>query len=108
MILPVFKAIHYSLRYFNVLEAPVFVGMDNYIRLFFEDDLFLKALKNTLVIAVITGPLSYLMCLIIAWMLNELRSIPRAIMTLFFYAPAISNVYYIWSIIFSGDSYGIT
>ncbi|MDR1640693.1 MAG: sugar ABC transporter permease [Clostridiales bacterium] len=106
VILPVFIAIYYSFTYFDILEAPVFIGMKNYIRLFFEDGLFLTALKNTLLIAVITGPLGYLLCLIVAWLINELPPFMRAIVTLCFYAPAIANVYFIWSIIFSGDQYG--
>ena len=106
IILPVFVAVFYSFTFFNVLEPAIFIGMDNYIKLFLDDDLFLTALKNTLMIAVITGPLGYLLCLIIAWLINELPTKLRAVVTLCFYAPAISNVFFIWSIIFSGDQFG--
>jgi len=106
VILPVFVAIYYSFTYFNVLEPAVFVGMNNYIRLFLEDELFLTAFKNTMIIAVITGPAGYFLCLLVAWLINELPRGLRALLTLCFYAPAISNVFFIWSIIFSGDQYG--
>ena len=107
VILPVFVAIFYSFTYFNILEDPVFIGVRNYIRLFFADDLFITALTNTLQIALITGPVGYLLCLIIAWLINELPRPLRAVFTLCFYAPAISSVFFIWSIIFSGDHHGI-
>ena len=79
----------------------------NYIRLFLDDDVFLIAVKNTFVFAAITGPLSYALCFIIAWLINELQPKVRAILTLLFYAPSISgNAYMIWLIMFSGDMYG--
>ena len=82
--------------------------MDNYTRLFLEDDIFLVALKNTLLFAAITGPISYLACFLFAWVINELGPRLRAFMTLIFYAPSISgNIYFIWLMIFSGDRYGI-
>ena len=106
-VLPVAAAILLSFTSFNMTSLPSFVGLDNYITLIVEDDVFLTALKNTLVFALLTGPLSYLMCFLFAWLINELPRIPRAIMTLVFYAPSISgNVYLVWKLIFSSDTYG--
>ena len=45
---PVVISMILSFTYFNMLEFPRFVGWDNYTRLFLEDDIFLVALKNTL------------------------------------------------------------
>lgn len=107
-VLPVLISIVLSFTYFNMLELPRFVGWDNYTRLFLEDDIFLTAMKNTLLFAAVTGPVSYFACFIFAWIINELSPKMRAFMTLIFYAPSISgNVYFIWLIIFSGDRYGI-
>ncbi|WP_425495977.1 carbohydrate ABC transporter permease [Paenibacillus lemnae] len=107
-VLPVSVSIILSFSYFNMLELPRFVGWDNYTRLFLEDDIFLTAIKNTLLFAAITGPVSYLACFIFAWIINELTPRMRAFMTLIFYAPSISgNIYFIWLMIFSGDRYGI-
>ncbi|MDU0330316.1 MULTISPECIES: carbohydrate ABC transporter permease [Paenibacillus] len=106
-VIPVVASFVLSFFYFNMLEAPRFIGWQNYSRLFLGDDIFLIALKNTLMFAVITGPISYIACFVFAWIINELSPKVRAIMTLIFYAPSISgNVYFIWLIIFSGDSYG--
>ena len=86
--------------------AP-FRGLDQLIRLLVNDDLFIVALKNTLLFAVITGPVSYLMCLLFAWVINEFKGKLRAFLTLIFYAPSIcGNAYMIWQIILTGDRYG--
>jgi multiple sugar transport system permease protein len=84
------------------------VLLDNYIRLFLDDDVFITAIKNTLMFATVTGPGSYLLSMLLAWFINELRPRIRSIVTLLFYAPSISgNVYLIWTIFFSGDEYGL-
>jgi multiple sugar transport system permease protein len=106
-VIPVVFSLGLSFFYFNMLEFPRFVGWQNYTRLFLGDDVFLIALKNTLLFAVITGPVSYIACFLFAWIINELSPKVRAFMTLIFYAPSISgNVFFIWLIVFSGDSYG--
>ena len=106
-VLPVLLSIVISFTDFNLLEMPNFVFMQNYITLFFDDDIFLLAAQNTFVFAVIVGPSSYLMYLLVAWFINELGPKIRAIVTLIFYAPSISGqVYLIWGTLFSGDSYG--
>ena len=106
-VLPVLIAIAFSFTDFDMVNTPNFIGLANYISLFVEDDIFLIAVKNTLFFAIVTGPVSYIMCFIFAWLVNELPRIPRAIMTLVFYAPSISgNAYLIWKILFSSDSYG--
>lgn len=107
-VLPVAMSVVISFTYFNMLEFPRFIGWQNYSRLFLEDDIFLIAVKNTLLFAAITGPLSYIACFLFAWIINDLRPKLRAFMTLVFYAPSISgNIYFIWQMIFSGDRYGI-
>ncbi len=106
-IVPVIMSLGISFSYFNLLEPPRFVGLDNYIKLFLEDEVFIIALKNTLILAVITGPVSYLMAFLFAWLINELRPKLRSFLTLVFYAPSISgNAFLMWLLIFSGDVHG--
>jgi multiple sugar transport system permease protein len=96
-----------SFTYFNLLETPRFIGLDNYVKLLLDDDVFIIALKNTLILAVVTGPVSYLLAFVFAWLINELKPKLRAFMTLIFYAPSISgNAFLIWLLIFSGDVHG--
>ena len=63
---PVILSIALSFTDFNMLEMPNLVWLDNYIRLFLDDDIFLLAAQNTLIFACITGPVSYIMALLIA------------------------------------------
>jgi multiple sugar transport system permease protein len=105
--LPVIVSLFLGFYSFNLLEAPVFVGMENYIRLFLSDDIFIKAVGNTFLLAVMVGPISYVMCLLFAWLINELPKSLRTILTLIFYAPSISgNIYLVWGILFHKDAYG--
>lgn len=107
---PVVLSLVLSFTNFNMLEMnwDMFIGIDNYTRLFFDDDIFLLACKNTLIFAAITGPVSYMLSFLVAWFINELSPRLRALVTLVFYAPSISgSVYLIWGIMFSNDSYGI-
>jgi multiple sugar transport system permease protein len=90
-----------------MLQMPHWLGIDNYTRLFLEDEIFILACQNTLIFASITGPVSYLLSLLIAWFINELPPKIRAVVTLVFYAPSISGqVYLIWKTLFSSDAYG--
>jgi multiple sugar transport system permease protein len=106
-VLPVFLSMLLSLTDFNMLQMPHWKGITNFTRLFLEDDIFILACQNTLIFAAITGPVSYLLSLLIAWFINELPPKIRAVVTLIFYAPSISGqVYLIWKTLFSSDSYG--
>ena len=106
-VLPVVLSIILSLTDFNMLQMPHFLGIDNYMRLFLDDEIFILAIQNTLIFAAITGPVSYILALLVAWFINELPPKIRAVVTLVFYAPSISgNAYLIWKTLFSSDSYG--
>ena len=106
-VLPVVLSIILSLTDFNMLQMPHFLGIDNYMRLFLDDEIFILAIQNTMIFAAITGPVSYILALLVAWFINELPPKIRAVVTLIFYAPSISgNAYLIWKTLFSSDSYG--
>ena len=106
-VVPVVLSIVISFTDFNMLEFPNIVGVKNYVTLFFDDDIFLIAIKNTFIFACIVGPASYIMSFLVAWFINELPPKIRALVTLVFYAPSISGqVYLIWGTLFSSDSYG--
>lgn len=106
-VIPVFVTIGISFTDFNVLQTPNFVGWQNYINLFINDDIFLKSLSNTLVYAAVTGPLGYVIAFLAAWMLNEMGRYAKAFLTFILYIPSISgSAFVIWQLIFDGDVYG--
>ena len=90
-VLPVLSSIGLSFTYFNMLQPPKWRGWLNYARLILDDDVFLIALKNTMLFAFLTGPVSYFLALFLAWFINELPRRLRALMTFVFYAPSISG-----------------
>ncbi|MBO2516735.1 MAG: ABC transporter permease [Clostridiales bacterium] len=107
IILPIITSIFYSFTYYNILEPPRFVAFKNYIDLILQDEVFLTSVKNTFVIAVITGPVGYILSFLFAWFINELPKWLRAVAVVVFYAPSVAGTAYtIFSIIFRGDAYG--
>lgn len=107
-VIPVFASVFVAFTDWNLLQTPNFVGFQNFITLFLNDDLFVTALKNTILFAVVVGPASYIMSFAIAWFINELDPKVRAFVTLVFYAPSLTgSAYTIFSYIFSSDAYGL-
>jgi len=106
-IAPVVMSFLLSFTYFNLLQVPRFIGFDNYLALFLDDPIFITAIKNTLIIAVICGPGGYLLSFLFAWLINELPNRIRPIITLIFYAPSLAGGgIAIWALIFHSDIMG--
>ncbi|MGN0492602.1 MAG: carbohydrate ABC transporter permease [Acutalibacteraceae bacterium] len=106
-VLPVVISIALSFTDYNMLQTPRFVGFTNYVRLILDDKIMIKAVNNTLVFAFVTGPISYFLCLMLAWLINDLNKGLKNFFTVIFYAPSMcSAVYVVWSFLFSSDSYG--
>ncbi len=106
-ILPIASSIVLSFTSYDMIAAPKFVGIDNYRRMMVEDATFGTTVKNTLVFAIIAGPLGFLFSFVLAWFVNEFEPKVRAVLSFMFYAPSlVGNAYFIWKVAFSGDSYG--
>lgn len=107
-VMPVLVSVVLGFTNFNVLEAPEFIGLGNYFKMFLNDDLFMTALANTLVLTLITGPIGFVLSFGVAWMVNEFNPKLRSFLTFLFYAPSLTGgLAAIWLIIFSGDQYGV-
>ena len=105
--LPMIASVALSFFEFDMVSMPVFNGFSNYFRMLFDDEVFITTLKNTLILAVITGPAGFLLSFVLAWFLNEFKPTVRTVLSFMFYCPAlIGNAYYIWQVAFSNDSYG--
>ena len=104
---PVVMSLPMGFTNFNMIETPKFVGLSNFYTLFLNDDVFLIAVRNTLIFAIFTGPFSYILSFIIAWLINEMNAFLKTFFTFVFYAPSMTtSVYVTWQLILSGDSYG--
>ena len=67
---PMLISIYYSFTDFNLLNDETFIGLDNYIRLFTQDDMFWQALKVTFLYAIFLVPLRLAFALFVAMLLN--------------------------------------
>ncbi len=108
IVIPVFVSLFTSLTNYNMLQPPNWAGLTNYKLLFLDDQVFITALSNTLIFALITGPIGYIMSFIAAWVINQLKM--RNAFSLAFYAPSITSgiaMSVVWMYFFSGDRYGL-
>lgn len=106
-IVPVVMSLPIGFTSFNLVQFPTWVGLQNFYSLFVNDDVFLIAVKNTLILAFFTGPFSYVLSFALAWLINEMNPFLKVFFTFVFYAPSMTpSAFVIWSLVFSGDSYG--
>jgi multiple sugar transport system permease protein len=108
--LPVLAALVLSFTSFNTIEAPVFIGLQNYVDIITGDSVFLqKALSNTILFSIIVGPIGYMMSFGLAWMLAQVPHRARTIYAVIIYSPSITGpimMANVWRIVFSGDETG--
>ena len=105
-VLPVISSIFLSFTDFDMVSLPSFSGFKNYIRMFLEDDIFPKVLKNTILLAILTGPAGFLLSFVLAWLINEFKPMLRTVFSFLFYAPSLAGGIFVWQTIFSSDAYG--
>ena len=104
-VLPILSSVVLSLTDFDAVSMPKFVGFENYFRMFTSDEVLPVALKNTVLFAIFIGPFGFALSFFLAWIINEFGKTARSILSFLFYSPALVGYsYYIWQIIFSGES----
>ncbi|MDF2543947.1 MAG: transporter permease [Herbinix sp.] len=110
ILLPVIAAIGLSFTNFNTLQIPDFIGFRNYIGWLTNDPTFMQIiLPNTIVFAVVTGPVGYILAFFLAWSLSQVSKVPRTILALILYSPSMTGgvaMQVVWKVLFSGDRYG--
>ena len=85
---PLIFSFYVSLTRYDIIRAPVFIGLANYSELLFDDPLFWKVVFNTVFYVIFSVPLSLGFAFLVANLLNTNivgRSFYRAVM----YIPAI-------------------
>ncbi len=80
---PTIQAFILSFTDWDLLSEPVFIGLENYQRLF-EDPLFWKVFKNTFAYLLTGTPLSLVIAFIIAYFLEKIRTMHGFIRALYF------------------------
>ena len=85
-VVPIISSIVFSFTSFDMISAPKFIGVDNYMRMFIQDEVFVIVLKNTIALAVVVGPAGFLLAFLLAWLVNEFSTGVRTILSFMFYA----------------------
>jgi multiple sugar transport system permease protein len=102
---PICKSVYYSFCEYDVLNAPIFIGLNNYKNLF-HDELFLKSIVNTAVYTVMAIPLSMFVSLFFAILLNQ-KIIGRGIFRAIYFLPSLVPLIamaVLWKWIFSSKN----
>ncbi len=108
MLIPAIGGLIVSFTDFNGMSWSAFTGIENYTRLLFKDDTFIVVFKNTLLQAMIVGPVGFIMSFVVAWLINELGKGTRLLIMFLFYSPNFSGtLYVIWQYVFANDSNGL-
>ncbi len=106
-IIPIFSSVILGFTSYDLLGKPDFIGIENFKRMFVEDEVFGTVVKNTLVFAAVAGPMGFLLSFVLAWFVNEFSPKVRTLLSFMFYSPSlVGNAYFIWKVLFSGESYG--
>jgi len=107
-VLPVGMAMFTSLTHYDVVQPHRFVGLENFRRLFIEDELFILAIQNTFTLAILIGPVGYMLAFFMAWLINELPTKLRAVLTIIFYGPSMALAAFtgFFLFFFSNDPFG--
>lgn len=110
IVIPVVVAILLSFTYFNTLQFPTFVGLDNYVTLFTQDNVFMQyVLPNTILFSVVVGVGGYILSFFMAWSLAQISKMPRTVLAIILYSPSMTSgvmMSAIWSVLFSADKTG--
>jgi multiple sugar transport system permease protein len=102
---PIFFSLGLSFYRWDVIRPAEFVGLDNYRNLF-QDKVLIKSLFNTFFYTILFVPLSLIVALAMALMLNQKVKFVGVFRTLF-YLPTLTQgvaTFTLWGIIFEPDT----
>lgn len=110
IVVPVLAAGALSFTFFDTIQLPRLIGLNNYVALLTQDETFMKyVLPNTIQFAVLVGPGGYALAFLLAWMLAQLPRLPRTVFALILYSPSMTAgvaMAVVWKTLFSGDQTG--
>jgi ABC-type sugar transport system permease subunit len=106
---PSIRALGYSLRRWDGLSTPKWVGLKNFITLFKDSDLFLVALKNNLFLMFVGGSITLALSLFFASVLHRRVRGASLFRVAFFFPNVISSVAIalLWVLLYSTTSFGV-
>ncbi len=102
---PMIVSVYYSMSDWDLVRAPMWVGLANYRRMLYEDWLIGHAVKVTTVFAFTSVPLRLILGLLIAVLLNQTIKLRSFVRTVFYLPSVVSGVAVamLWIWIFNSD-----
>ena len=92
---PVVASFYFSLTKWDLLTAPEFIGLNNYVKVFTKDPLFFQSLKVTLIYTFTYVPFDLVLGLFIALLLNRRRRGIGIFRTIFYLPSVLTGVAYV-------------
>jgi len=97
---PLAAAFYLSFTSYDILNAPQWIGFDNYTRAFTSDDQFWPSIRRTFLYVLMEVPIGIVLSLLLAVLLNQNLKGTRLFRTLFFLpsiTPAVAAIFFwIW------------
>jgi multiple sugar transport system permease protein len=108
LLIPLLRSFYLGFTSYNVLEAPRFIGVQNYLDLIRQDRMFQKSFINTLVFAAGLVPCNLLLAVATAALLNKVRKWATFFRGVYFVPVITSEVVFsvVWLWIWNYD-YGL-
>lgn len=105
---PMIQSMYYSFTKYTLLDAPEWIGLRNYERIFADDEIFRQSLKITILFVVLSVPIKLFSALMVAMMLNKkIKGI--SVYRTFIYLPSLIGssiaVAILWQNIFGLDGF---
>ncbi|MCY9657830.1 sugar ABC transporter permease [Paenibacillus chondroitinus] len=105
---PMIQSMYYSFTKYTLLDAPEWIGLRNYERIFADDEIFRQSLKITILFVVLSVPIKLFSALMVAMMLNKkIKGI--SVYRTFIYLPSLIGssiaVAILWQNIFGIDGF---
>ena len=109
VVVPIFVSLYWSFTQYDVLHAPVWVGLANYRDLLFHDPRLWKAFWNTVLYMLGVVPTGLAISLLLAVALEELARGKQLFKALYF-IPSVTSVValsVVWKWLFAGEKFGL-
>ena len=106
---PSVRALGYSLRQWDGLSTPKWIGLKNFVTLFRDNELFLVALKHNIFLMVAGGSLTLALSLFFAAVLHRRVRGATLFRVAFFFPNVISGVAIalLWVLLYSTTNFGV-
>ena len=109
-LIPIWMTFRYSLSSYNVIQAPIYIGAENYRKLW-KDPFVISSLWNTGIYTLIVVPMQTILSMLIAYLLsrkfnNKLGNFVRSAM----FIPVITSMILtsaVWRLLLSGNAEGV-